>query len=233
MPPSPFSFPIDIFSAGLTLLFMITGIQPYEALTMASSNKPDRFTPKSHRSPHTTPGSSTPTSASSRRKYRSSSGAGKLVELHVHLSKGHAWEWEERRRLQDLEDEMIESYTEQISPSDSPPLIHNRTIHLREVNTSIDLTEEQSQAVKSVPAMVDVPESLLDPPTAQISRQAMQTYPDGHTPIQSFLNGGAVVPAPLRDLIRRMLEPRAANRPNSAQVLSDLKRLANWITLKD
>ena len=227
MPPSPFSFPIDIFSAGLTLLFMITGVQPYESLTMASSHKADRFTPKTHRSPYTTPGSSTPTSASSRRKYRSSSGAGKLVELHVHLSKGHAWEWEERRRLQELEDDMIEAYGEQTSPPDCPPLARNQTIYLHDVSTSIDLTEEQMQAVETVPRLVDVPDTLLDPPTAKIPRQAMQTYPDGYTPIQTFLHGDVIVPAALRDLIRRMLEPRAANRPNSAQVLLELKKLVN------
>ncbi|KAK9894456.1 kinase-like protein [Cystobasidium minutum MCA 4210] len=87
MPPSPFSFPIDIFSAGLTLLFMITGVQPYESLTMASCNRSDRFTPKSPHSPRSTPGNVTPTSAmSSKRKYRSSSGAGKIVELQTHAN---------------------------------------------------------------------------------------------------------------------------------------------------
>lgn len=226
MPPSPFSFPIDIFSAGLTLLYMITGVQPYESLTMASSNRSDRFTPKSPRSPRGTPGNVTPTNIASKRKYRSSSGAGKIVELHLHLSKGHAWEWEERRRLQELEEDADEIYTDKSSTPGSPVQDHEYQIQLKEFDTAMAGLDTRNQSVEQVPSSIKIPDFLLDDlgDLAQ-PHKPFQTYSDGYTPIQTFLQGSTVVPEELRNLIKSMLDPCAVGRPTSAQVLDQLRKL--------
>lgn len=226
MPPSPFSFPIDIFSAGLSLLFMITGVQPYESLTMASTNRSERFTPKSPRSPRGTPGNVTPTSLSAKRKYRSSSGAGKMVELHVHLSKGNAWDWEERRRLQELEEDLIDAFTETSSSPSSPVQMCEYTVHLKEVDTSTASADLQDLLVENIPDSVCVPKELLDHHgNGKYPQKSMQTYSDGYTPVQTFLNGAAVVPEELRNLIKSMLDPTASSRPSATQVLKQLDAL--------
>lgn len=192
---------------------------------MSSCNKSDRFAPKS---PRGTPGNVTPTGVSmTKRKYRSSSGAGKMVELHVHLSKGHAWEWEERRRLQELEDNFLDdSVADQTTTPDRLTPIYDFNIPLLAIDAATVSSDLDAKAVELLPDHVTVPEQLRDTSNAHLpTRSHRQTYSDGYTPIQYFLHGDTMVPEALRTLIKCMLDPQAAKRPTAERVLEELKAL--------
>lgn len=266
-PPSPFSFPVDIFSAGLTLLYMLTGVEPYESLA-ASSTRSSRgyaspaqsFTPTMSSAGG---GCCTPTSSLSRsgslkkraslrkKRVRTSSGAGKMVELHLHLAKGHAWEWEERRRQDELEDEGVDEMVSYTSANgfSAPTWLHEAEVEADDTSTLRGEDLEQhftlplpTLAFSGLPDDLEYPTSVIIPehlrekvPQAETvelyghsrhrSRSISRVYSDGFTPKQSFFDGYGTVSEGLRDLIRQMLSPQAADRPSAAAALRRLEQL--------
>ena len=196
-PPSPFSFPIDIFAAGLTLLHMITSVEPYESLAT-----PSRSVSRT--------GSLKKRNSWAARRGRASSSAGKMVEMHLHLSKGHAWEWEEKRRLDELEDE------------DDADVQYIVTKEVHEPSRRIRLPHRPFDDLH-------LEESIVVPlwATVQLRGEAAlptKTYSDGHTPVHFFLAGADIVPESVRALLKDMLSPKAADRPTAAEALQRLER---------
>lgn len=266
-PPSPFSFPVDIFSAGLTLLYMLTGVEPYESLAASSTrtshgyaSPAQSFTPTMNSGAG---GCGTPTSSLSRsgslkkraslrkKRVRTSSGAGKMVELHLHLAKGHAWEWEERRRLDELEDEGVDEMVSFTSSNgfSAPTWSHEAEVEADETSTLRGEEAEQhytlalpTLAFSGLPDDLEYPTSMVIPEhlrekapqpepveslshSRQRSRSISMMYSDGFTPKQTFLDGSGTVPESLRDLIKQMLSPQAADRPSAAAALHRLEQL--------
>lgn len=195
-PPSPFSFPIDIFAAGLTMLYMITAAEPYESLATSSSKvsrQPSLILKKRD--------------SLSAKRGRSSSGAGKMVEMHMHLAKGHAWDWEEKRRLDELEDEV----------DGKGPIGGDRRI-----DRTVRLPRRPIDGV-FMPDAINIPLWAVDADVH--SDLPPQTYSDGYTPVQRFLLARGVVPEALRALIKQMLSPQAAARPSAKEALQLLEHI--------
>jgi serine/threonine protein kinase len=191
-PPSPFSFPVDVFAAGLTLLFMLTGVEPYESLLQG-------------RKDHSI-------SRGSRRKIRTSSGAGRTMELHLHLSKGNAWSFEEARRLEELEE--LEAREGIVSAMDGD-YSQIPTMHAADIHTL-------SEDFQALPRRIHVPPSLQDPHEDKFDI-CRDVYQDG-TPIQVFLSHRQVVSAETRLLIRSMISPDPDNRPTAAEAFVELEK---------
>lgn len=133
-----------------------------------------------------------------------------MVEMHLHLAKGHAWDWEEKRRLDELEDEADDIVG---------PYLH---VTSNETSGSIRLPHRPMDGLE-IPDSIAIPAWAIDPSVQPIS--PWQTYSDGHTPVQRYLTGGHVVPESLRALIKEMLSPQAAARPTAVQALNRLKRM--------
>lgn len=202
--PSPFSFPVDIFSSGLTLLFMITGVEPYETLTRHQKEQS--------------------LSRGSRRRVRTSSGASSTIELHLYLLKGYAWEWQEQHRLEDLEDAQVDSQPHVSSPSLWQDGSNGIRLRLKPLDTAeLELADD-----RQLPYHVDVPESLLEndritvTPASHVHRH-VSPYEDG-SPAQFFLHGAILVSEALRSLVRSMLAPESHDRPSAQLVKKSLHR---------
>lgn len=148
-----------------------------------------------------------------------------MVELHVHLSKGHAWEWEERRRLQELEDNFIRQETSQCQSPKMSPALSDPVIPLAPIDAAQAFLEPAEDHVEELPDRTAIPPELIDSLEYPKPIRSMQTYSDGYTPIQLFLYGGGIVSEGIRGLIKQMLEPNPSERPSAAAVLQRLESL--------
>ena len=146
---------------------------------------------------------------------RTSSGAGKTMELHLHLIKGHAWEWEERRRLEDLEE--VERHPPSLKPNGHAQA-SSLSMNALDVGDLLDSNTH-------IPTNPIIPSSLIDSQPVQLPDPFRQTYPTDGMPIQLFLTGTQVVPEALRRLLQEMLDPLADQRPTARTTLLTLERL--------
>lgn len=143
-----------------------------------------------------------------------------MVELHLHLSKGHAWEWEERRRYEEIEDSLYHEtdYHDQ-NEYQTPPSV-DAIIDVR------DLGMCDAGTLAQLPSSVIIPAHLIDD-CNQIPLSQASFYGDGHTPVQAYLSGKVMVSEDLRQLIEQMLRPIASQRPTAAEVLDSLSAMAS------
>lgn len=129
----------------------------------------------------------------------------------MHLSKGHAWEWEEKRRLDELEDE------------DDADVQYILTKEVHEPSRRIRLPYRPFDDLHHLEEFIDVPPWASVQPVRKAALPT-KTYSDGHTPVQSFLAGANIVPESVRVLLKDMLSPKAADRPHAAEALERLER---------
>ena len=181
---------------------MLSGVEPYESLTTQSRPVSRRASLEERHSLNA-------------RRSRASSGAGKMVEMHLHLSKGHAWEWEEKRRLDELED--AEEWQDRHTITSDPHQFPRKLSLPHRVVDNVQLQES-----------VEIPLWAIDLPDDQPVR-SKQTYSDGFTPVQYFMTARRVVPESLRTLIQQMLSPIAADRPSAREALRRLQNIEEQI----
>ncbi|BGP49242.1 hypothetical protein JCM10450v2_005125 [Rhodotorula kratochvilovae] len=178
----------------------------------------------------------------------------RAVERMLHVGSGAWWEWEERRRLRELDGEEIEVALSRAGSVRSTRSTASRAGRRRRRSDSVESVRSVvSNAPDAGPRDWDaVARSLLldaedDDDRATAPRPALapspsptpfdddeqdppsRTYPGTATPVQYFLSGTSeadIVPPAARELLRRMASPAPAQRPSAAEVLQALRALA-------
>jgi len=232
--PSTFSYPSDIFSLGVTLGVLISGREPFEGM--------------------------------------------RAVERMLLVGNGGWWEWEERKRLKELDGAQLEVdegtaslYGEdRLSRQGSLRSLRSEKGSLRRSVTKSSLRRSgSSESLKSLASLgagrdweaiiksllVDQEEEESSTTTSHLSEFALPPLPTSASsspthsrstsltsvddafsstrpysgtaiPVQTFLDGVSVVPLEVRELLRRMTNPREELRPTAMDVLVELDELA-------
>ena len=232
-PPSAFGFPSDIFSAGVTLSVMISGVEPYggmravERMHMVGKGEYYKWEERRRMGLIGTgefDGRASLSRNSSTRSARSSlngstmglSNGGRLRSDSIESTR-QSGDWSRgsyntasiASKL--LAPDSIDSRQDQDTPLPSPTTI------LAFIPPSSPTLDEFEAAQAAFEAGQDG-EPLYSPTTR------VTTYSDG-TPHQYFLSGFELVDIEIRQLIRRMTNPDAASRPNAEEVYRILESL--------
>ncbi|GAA5936360.1 uncharacterized protein JCM15063_001865 [Sporobolomyces koalae] len=235
--PSTFSYPSDIFSLGTTLGVMISGREPYEGV--------------------------------------------RAIERMLLVGSGAWWEWEENKRLKEMDgaeleveegtslynlslggagqlsrqaslrsmrsdkgslkrsvrrsgsSESLRSLASLSAGRDWEAIADTLLATATEDDQHIEASKRTSHlSVFNLPALAtSTPPSPTDSqPPSLISSNAsfcsVRHYPGTSTPVQTFLDGTSHVPLEVRELLKKMTNPKEQARPTAIEVLDELDRLA-------
>lgn len=238
--PSPFSFPSDIFSLGVTLSVMLTAREPYEGLRtverMLYVSRGSFFdyeerrrlakiglassTTASSNGDHDLAPASRPESTKSGLSHRSS--LGQLKNGGGSSPRSHAL----RSRSESV-DSNVSAVSDLYRPTWHVSQLANRLLAKTDGTIAeAEPAEVSTPTLAAHPvqaAFADPPSSSSDVASHDVPQQ--QHYNDG-TPVQHFLDGREVVPMAVRELIRSMTNPVPEQRPSAKQVFRRLERLS-------
>lgn len=223
-PPSRFSFPSDIFSLGVTLSVMLSGVEPFGGMRaverMHMVSKGEYYYWEERRRMGLIgdfEGRASLSRNSSTRSARSS-----LNGSTMGMSNGgrlRSDSLESSRQSMDCSRGSYNtaSIASKLLAPDTPEHRQNQDSPLPSPTSILAFipppspTLDEFEAAQAAFATGDDGEPMYSPTTR------VTTYSDG-TPLQYFLSGFEIVDLEIRHLIRRMTEADAAHRPSAAEV---------------
>jgi serine/threonine protein kinase len=246
-PPSPFSYPTDIFSLGVTLSVLITGIEPYEGMrTVERMFRVGKgaYSEWAERRRWGTAGDgegrgfkslsragSMNSARSGRSRASSGAAAGGTPGLGV-VASGRRSEsvesqrsalggggdgWEGGRGWGAAMRAMKLLHDDEEGGEDELPLTPSST-------TQLSFLPPSSPPLNALDLDDSDDTDSLDEDEPLSPGFGAPAYPDG-TPVQYFLDGMGIVPIEVRELLQAMTSPRPGDRPTARQVLGVLEGL--------
>lgn len=247
-PPSPYSHSADIFTLGVTLSVLISGVEPYAGMRAMERMiwigrgaywdwEERRREGEDEELGGVLSRAGSVRSARSGGRSRAGSGAGASL-----LSRGRRSESvESERSTRSATGGMRNSWT--LAALSKRLLAPDQPEDETATNDSAPpspQTPSSATFASSTPSIFVPPSSppplneeelstaSLDDPSDEeehVFPSGPTTYADGTTPLQYFLNGLDVVPEEVRRLIRAMTSAKEAERPTASEVLSALDKL--------